>query len=189
MTQINSCTLLCIPTANIPPSGLSTYPDLSTGVYYGYVGLSVPSSSLANTTSDATTTSTTTRTSEPNPTTHILPSVLSIGYNPFYNNKTRSIEIHILRPFDKDFYGAPLNLLILGFIRPEYDYESLEALIEDIRTDCEVAERSLERSGYKDLVEREGEWLHGFEWVERDAEGKIKYEEGDGEVKGAEVQE
>ncbi|GCB17901.1 riboflavin kinase [Aspergillus awamori] len=34
-----------------------------------------------------------------------------------------------------DFYGTPLNLLILGYIRPEYDYISSEALIEDIRVD------------------------------------------------------
>lgn len=54
------------------------------------------------------------------------------------------------RTFNKlpDFYSTNLNLLILGYIRPEYDYVSLEALIEDIRVDCEVARRSLEREGY-----------------------------------------
>jgi riboflavin kinase len=51
----------------------------------------------------------------------------------------RSVEIHILHRFTHDFYGAALNLLILGFIRPEYDYTSLEALVEDIKVDCEVA--------------------------------------------------
>ena len=40
-----------------------------------------------------------------------------------------------------DFYTTPLNLLILGYIRPEYDYVSLEALVEDIRVDCEVGGR------------------------------------------------
>lgn len=47
-----------------------------------------------------------------------------------------------------DFYGTPLNLLILGYIRPEYDYVSLQALVDDIRIDCEVAKRSLEREAY-----------------------------------------
>ena len=28
-----------------------------------------------------------------------------------------------------DFYSTPLNLLILGYIRPEYDYVSLGALV------------------------------------------------------------
>jgi len=41
-----------------------------------------------------------------------------------------------------------MNLLILGFIRPEYDYVSKESLIEDINVDIEVARRSLERDQY-----------------------------------------
>lgn len=58
----------------------------------------------------------------------------------------------------------------MGFIRPEYDYESLEALVSDIRVDCEVAGRSLRRAGYVGLVEEGkgtwGQWLRDFEWVE-----------------------
>lgn len=57
-----------------------------------------------------------------------------------------------------DFYSTRLNLAILGYIRPEYDYVSLEALIEDIRVDCEVARRSLSRKAYACyLQEEEGE--------------------------------
>ena len=41
-----------------------------------------------------------------------------------------------------------MNLVILGFIRPEYDYVSRESLIDDIRTDIEVARRSLDRESY-----------------------------------------
>lgn len=48
-----------------------------------------------------------------------------------------------------DFYKTRLNLLILGYIRPEFDYVSLEALVEDIRVDCEVARESLLREAYK----------------------------------------
>lgn len=51
-----------------------------------------------------------------------------------------------------DFYGTQLNLLILGYIRPEYDYVSMEALIEDIRVDCEVARRSLLREAYQEYL-------------------------------------
>lgn len=94
----------------------------------------------------------------------IYPSVLSIGYNPFYKNTVRSIEIHILHSFAADFYHSPLNLLILGFIRPEYDYVSKESLIEDIMTDCDVARTSLARQTYK--ADSEGEkWLLDFSWV------------------------
>ncbi|KAB8230591.1 riboflavin kinase [Aspergillus alliaceus] len=141
---------LGIPTANIPPDGLSDYPDLQVGVYYGVVALDPTKFAYDGKTSEAT----------------ILPAVLSIGYNPFYKNTTRSVEIHIMPPlsspsptansdvgqvkFNKlpDFYGTKLNLLILGYIRPEYDYVSLEALVEDIRIDCEVARQSLQREAY-----------------------------------------
>ena len=44
-----------------------------------------------------------------------------------------------------------MNLLILGFIRPEYDYVSKESLIEDIMFDCDVARRNLGRSAYEKL--------------------------------------
>ena len=44
-----------------------------------------------------------------------------------------------------------MNLLICGFIRPEYDYVSKESLIEDINIDIEVAKRSLEREAYLKL--------------------------------------
>lgn len=47
-----------------------------------------------------------------------------------------------------DFYSTTLNLLILGYIRPEYDYVSRDALVEDIRLDCEVSRKSLERDAY-----------------------------------------
>lgn len=58
-------------------------------------------------------------------------------------------EVHILHSFHHDFYGARMNLLIMGFIRPEFDYVSKESLVEDIRFDIEVARRSLEREAYE----------------------------------------
>lgn len=64
------------------------------------------------------------------------------------------------RPFEHDFYGARMKLLMLGFIRPEYDYVSKESLIEDIKVDIEVTKRSLERDGYK--VFRDEKWLLDF---------------------------
>ena len=57
-------------------------------------------------------------------------------------------EVHIMHPFKRDFYGGRMNLLILGFIRPEYDYVSKESLIGDINVDIEVARQSLQREAY-----------------------------------------
>lgn len=53
-----------------------------------------------------------------------------------------------MHTFQHDFYGARMNLLICGFIRPEYDYVSKESLIEDINVDIDVAKRSLDREAY-----------------------------------------
>jgi riboflavin kinase len=91
----------------------------------------------------------------------VYPTVLSIGYNPYYANTTRSIEIHILHNFETDFYGAQLSLVILGYVRPEYDYVSKEALVEDIREDIRVAQRSLDREAYAEW--RGDGWLLGKE--------------------------
>lgn len=60
-------------------------------------------------------------------------------------------EVHIIHEFPHDFYGQHLNLVILGFIRPEYDYVSKEALIEDIQTDIQVARQSLARRAYQEF--------------------------------------
>ncbi|KAI9757546.1 MAG: hypothetical protein M1815_000767 [Lichina confinis] len=64
-------------------------------------------------------------------------------------------EVHIMHTFPHDFYGKQLNVLIMGFIRPEYDYVSTEALIEDIRFDIKVAKNSLDRDAWSSKVEEE----------------------------------
>lgn len=81
----------------------------------------------------------------------VYPMVMSIGWNPFYKNTVRSVEVHIMHHFDTDFYGSHMNLMILAFIRPELDYVSKDKLIEDIKTDIDVAGRSLARPAYARL--------------------------------------
>ncbi|KAJ5476186.1 Riboflavin kinase domainbacterial/eukaryotic [Penicillium sp. IBT 31633x] len=170
---------LGIPTANIPADDLSEkHPELTTGVYYGVVALD-PKTYQHETSKDNTSRAV------------VLPAVLSIGYNPFYKNTVRSVEIHILPALTEpsptaagqegqtkfnrlpDFYKTRLNLLILGYIRPEFDYVSLEALVEDIRVDCEVARASLQREAYKcylvntektpEKVNEDHQWLVSFD--------------------------
>ncbi|KAK7526080.1 riboflavin kinase-domain-containing protein [Phyllosticta citriasiana] len=152
---------LGIPTANIPIEGLSVggHSDLESGVYYGWAGLDFHDSSKTTTASTTTTTTTTdvkiltngSSASSSTPTKNIYPMAMSIGWNPFYKNTVRSVEVHIMHAFARDFYGSHLNLVVLGFIRPELDYVSKEALIDDIRTDIDVALRSLARPAYAAL--------------------------------------
>lgn len=34
-------------------------------------------------------------------------------------------EVHIFNDFGKDFYGQELRVIVLGYIRPEQNYDSL----------------------------------------------------------------
>lgn len=169
---------LGIPTANIDPSTLEAagQSSVQSGVYYGFCSLPIHLSSSESTAPQF-----------PNgkrpsehaliPTSYPAPiaeegvgegernrttfyAVLSIGHNPFYANDTRSIEVHIMHafaPHQFDLYGLEMRLMVLGFIRPEYDYDSLDSLVEDIWVDVGVAQGSLEREGYKRFVE--DKWL------------------------------
>ena len=101
--------------------------------------------------------------------------VMSIGYNPFYKNTVRSAEVHVLHSFAKDFYGSWMRVSVSGFIRRELDYVDVESLIRDIRVDCEVARRSLEREGWGPGGEKG--WLEGEGWSESK---RIEKVEGEG---------
>jgi len=81
--------------------------------------------------------------------THVHPMVMSLGYNPFYDNKELAMEVHIMHDFQRDFYGYEMKVVVLGYIRPELNYTSRESLIEDIETDKIVALNSLNRLPYK----------------------------------------
>jgi riboflavin kinase len=51
-----------------------------------------------------------------------------------------------------------MSISILAFIRPEYDYVSVESLIEDINEDIEVTKRSLDREKWRDALKDEYLW-------------------------------
>ncbi|KAK9089460.1 hypothetical protein Scep_028542 [Stephania cephalantha] len=79
--------------------------------------------------------------------------VMSIGWNPYFNNTKKTIEPWLLHEFDEDFYGEDLRLAIVGYIRPEANFPSLEALIAKIHEDRQIAEKALDLplyAGYKD---------------------------------------
>lgn len=69
--------------------------------------------------------------------------VLSIGYNPFFKNANKTVEAHILHEFPEDFYGSELSLVILGYIRPQLDFQNLDALMHSIRADIDLGSSAL----------------------------------------------
>ncbi|KAF1861946.1 hypothetical protein Lal_00026439 [Lupinus albus] len=105
------------------PANLSAegYSDLlqehPAGVYFGWAGLS---------------------------TRGVFKMVMSIGWNPYFNNKEKTIEPWLLHDFNEDFYGEELRLVIVGYIRPEANFPTLESLIAKIHEDRGFAERALD---------------------------------------------
>ncbi|KAI8996757.1 hypothetical protein BDB01DRAFT_768344 [Pilobolus umbonatus] len=115
---------LGIPTANLSDEAINQLASgLETGVYYGWTQIGDTGS-------------------------EVYPMVMSLGWNPYYKNEKRSAEVHVIHEFPEDFYDTSIRVLVLSYIRPEQNYPSLDALIRDIKTDVEVAKRSLARKYY-----------------------------------------
>lgn len=123
------------PTANLPEQSIAHMANAAKpGVYYGYARVYPAKdrpSELAG--GDLV----------------VLPMVMSLGWNPFYKNQRMTAEIHVMHQFKSDFYGCKLKAVVLGYIRPELDYVSRDALIDDIETDKRVALKSLARPSYE----------------------------------------
>lgn len=119
MFVVNGFTCSVFFIANLPLEMVNNLPpQLVTGVYFGWAKL------------------------ENSP---VYKMVMSLGWNPFYKNKEKSMEIHIMHKFDNDFYNHNLSICIVGYIRPEMDFNSAEALIETIQNDIKIAEEELEK--------------------------------------------
>lgn len=124
------------PTANLPDSSIEGVP-LETGVHFGFARVLGEEGKH-----DA-----------------VFPMVMSIGWNPFYNNDTRTAvrarwrrqwysfhhprltspgvgppqEVHVLHDYPSDFYGKELRVVVLGYVRPEYNYASMGACSHSFR--------------------------------------------------------
>ncbi|XP_056319133.1 riboflavin kinase [Danio aesculapii] len=118
---------LGIPTANFPESVVDSLPtDISTGIYYGWARLD-------------------------NGDIHKM--VMSIGWNPYYKNKKKSMEAHVIHTFKEDFYGHILSVAMAGYIRPERGFTSLDELITAIHNDIEEAKKKLDLPEHLKLKE------------------------------------
>eukprot|EP01018_Ginkgo_biloba_P004735 Gb_38742 [translate_table: standard] len=110
--------ILGIPTANLSVDDFSTIlTGQVSGVYLGWAGLSTQG---------------------------VFKMVMSVGWNPYFNNTRKTIEPWLLHEFSEDFYGEELRLIVVGYIRPEANFPSLEALIQQIHEDRHIAEEALD---------------------------------------------
>ncbi|XP_026761572.2 putative riboflavin kinase [Galleria mellonella] len=106
------------PTANYPLDVVQKLPsEFKPGVYYGWAQLDCGP---------------------------VYKMVANIGFCPYYQNKEMSVETHIIHKFEKDFYGSFLRIAIVGYLRSEMNFNSLDDLIETIKQDIANASKNLE---------------------------------------------
>ncbi len=70
------------------------------------------------------------------------PGVASLGVRPTFDPPTELLEAHLL-DFDGDLYGRRIEVALHAFIREERKFESVEALVAEMRKDEAAARRLL----------------------------------------------
>ena len=65
---------------------------------------------------------------------HAHPAMTSIGVRPVFDNGERLVEAHLL-DWNGDLYGRELTLHFLEWLRPEQNFPSVQALIEQMGQD------------------------------------------------------
>ena len=152
---------LGIPTANVCKEKLKcrvSFEELPTGIYWGFAR-------IVETTVD----DDTKKDSQTLCTNGVYKTAVSIGYNPVYGNKEKTIEPHLIacsndpqRKLSKceetefqDFYGYDIRLSIVGYLRPELPFEGLDKLIDAIKNDIVQTENLADQSDSITVAEKD----------------------------------
>ncbi|SBS93722.1 riboflavin kinase / FAD synthase family protein, putative [Plasmodium ovale] len=69
----------------------------------------------------------------------IYKTVLSVGYNPYFQNKHITIESFLYYKTDNLFYNENIHIIIIGILRSESNFSQFSHLIQAIQFDCELA--------------------------------------------------
>lgn len=64
----------------------------------------------------------------------VVPGVANIGNNPTTGEVETRLEVWLF-DFDEDLYGQVIETQLIGFLRPEEKFDSIEAMVEQIRVD------------------------------------------------------
>ena len=120
---------LGFPTANLAASQFlqDALHDLETGVYVGWAQVEGQSQQPST----------------------VHPAVVNVGYSPTFEGQTnpeKIIEAHLMpqEPLS-DFYGEPMRLELLAYLRPEQKFGSFPELIAQIQADADDAKDLLDR--------------------------------------------
>ncbi|CAF1150129.1 unnamed protein product [Rotaria sordida] len=110
------------PTANLDETTVEKLPSsIDEGVYYGWGQLLTKNNSNK-----------------------LYKMVASVGRNPFYNGKTKTLETHLMHEFKHDLYGEKLKIVLLGEIRKMTTFRNTNELVMAIRNDISKAHHELD---------------------------------------------
>ncbi len=70
------------------------------------------------------------------------PGVASIGVRPQFGENAPNLEVHLF-DFSGDLYGAVLSVALVGFLRPEARFDSVEGLVAQMDADSAKARELL----------------------------------------------
>jgi riboflavin kinase/FMN adenylyltransferase len=65
----------------------------------------------------------------------VLPAAISVGTNPTFDGHQRRVEAYVLDRTDLDLYGERVAIDFVSHLRPTLRFESIEALVEQMRED------------------------------------------------------
>eukprot|EP00472_Partenskyella_glossopodia_P012118 CAMPEP_0197522140 /NCGR_PEP_ID=MMETSP1318-20131121/7326_1 /TAXON_ID=552666 /ORGANISM="Partenskyella glossopodia, Strain RCC365" /LENGTH=150 /DNA_ID=CAMNT_0043074405 /DNA_START=119 /DNA_END=571 /DNA_ORIENTATION=+ len=120
--------LLGWPTANLDPKAFEGKVDhLGEGVYFG----------LAKIETDK----------------KVYQTALSIGWNPQFKNKEKTVEAYLVHEFENDFYGEEMRLMIIGHVRGQVAFKDIDTLKDAIRGDVEATVKTLNETQYSRLMD------------------------------------
>lgn len=68
-----------------------------------------------------------------------LPAAISVGTNPQFDGKERTVEAHVLGRSDLNLYDEDIAISFVQFLRPMLSFDSVEALLEQMDDDLRSA--------------------------------------------------
>jgi riboflavin kinase/FMN adenylyltransferase len=74
-----------------------------------------------------------------------LPSMVYVGTNPTFNERSRAIEVNLL-DFDGDLYGSELTVLFIDQVRGDQWFSSAQELVDQMRRDQVRTEQILDET-------------------------------------------
>lgn len=71
----------------------------------------------------------------------------NLGLRPTFDGRTVLLEVHLL-DFSGDLYGTNMEVAMIEYLRPEERFADLDALVAQMRLDCDETRRILGRPEY-----------------------------------------